>query len=130
MYRVIVAGSRSIQCQDIVFRKLDCLLARKIEQGETIQIISGTARGADQMGERYAAARGFPCARFPANWVQYGRRAGYLRNCEMAQNADALVAFWDGQSPGTRHMIQIAEDRGLAVRVIRIHQKNKGGYEH
>ena len=85
---------------------------------DDIQIVSGTARGVDQAGERYAASRGLDCVRFPADWEKYGRRAGYLRNCQMAENADALVAFWDGQSRGTKHMIEIAKARGLAVRIV------------
>lgn len=127
MFRVIVAGSRSIQNESLVFQKLDTLLAEKRRAGETVQIISGTARGIDQIGEAYAAARGLSCRRFPADWDTYGKRAGYLRNCQMAENADALVAFWDGTSPGTKHMIEAAKDRGLAVRVVAIKTQNKKG---
>lgn len=127
MFRVIVAGSRSIQNESLVFQKLDTLLAEKLRAGETVQIISGTARGIDQIGEAYAAARGLSCRRFPADWDTYGKRAGYLRNCQMAENADALVAFWDGTSPGTKHMIEAAKDRGLAVRVVAIKTQNKKG---
>ena len=127
MFRVIVAGSRSIQNESLVFQKLDTLLAEKRRAGETVQIISGTARGIDQIGEAYAAARGLSCRRFPADWDTYGKRAGYLRNCQMAENADALVAFWDGTSPGTKHMIEVAKDRGLAVRVVAIKTQNKKG---
>ena len=52
-----------------------------------------------------------------ANWDTFGKRAGYIRNQEMANNADALVAFWDEESKGTRHMIEIAKKQNLAVRV-------------
>ena len=117
MYRVIVAGARSGCDEHLIFSKLDKLLSNKMDQDD-IQIVSGTARGVDQAGERYAASRGLDCVRFPADWEKYGRRAGYLRNCQMAENADALVAFWDGQSRGTKHMIEIAKARGLAVRIV------------
>ena len=117
MYRVIVAGSRSVCDEHLIFSKHDKLLSNKMDQDD-IQIVSGTARGVDQAGERYAASRGLDCVRFPADWEKYGRRAGYLRNCQMAENADALVAFWDGQSRGTKHMIEIAKARGLAVRIV------------
>lgn len=60
-----------------------------------------------------------PCSIFPADWDRYGKAAGYLRNTEMAKNADALVAFWDGMSLGTRHMIETAKAHGLKVRVKR-----------
>lgn len=52
---------------------------------------------------------------YPADWKKYGRRAGSIRNIEMAQNAEALLAVWDGISSGTRHMIKEAEKRGLPV---------------
>lgn len=120
MFRVIVAGSRDIQSKTFIFQKLDALLARKINEGECVQIVSGTARGVDQIGEEYAGNRGFACQRFPADWEAYGKQAGYLRNYQMAQNADALVAFWDGRSPGTRHMIKTAQTLHLEIRVIHI----------
>lgn len=117
MFRVIVAGSRTICNQAFVFNHLDRLLANKMKL-DSIQIISGTARGVDQIGEAYAKAKGIECVRFPADWEKYGKRAGYLRNQQMAEHADALVAFWDGQSRGTKHMIEIARSRHLTVRIV------------
>lgn len=125
MFRVIIAGSRTIDSQMFIFDKLDTLLSQKIQEKEQIQIVSGTARGVDRIGEQYAAARGFLCKQYPADWNTHGKKAGYLRNCQMAENADALVAFWDGNSPGTRHMIETAKAHGLAVRVIRIKTEKK-----
>lgn len=125
MFRVIVAGSRTIDSQMFIFDKLDTLLSQKIQEKEQIQIVSGTARGVDRIGEQYAAAKGFLCKQYPADWNTHGKKAGYLRNCQMAENADALVAFWDGNSPGTRHMIETAKAHGLAVRVIRIKTEKK-----
>lgn len=90
MFRIIVASSRDIQSKTFIFQKLD------------------------------AANRGFACQHFPADWEAYGKQAGYLRNYQMAQNADALVAFWDGRSPGTRHMIKTAQTLHLEIRVIHI----------
>lgn len=125
MFRVIIAGSRTIDSQMFIFDKLDTLLSQKIQEKEQIQIVSGTARGVGRIGEQYAAARGFLCKQYPADWNTHGKKAGYLRNCQMAENADALVAFWDGNSPGTRHMIETAKAHGLAVRVIRIKTEKK-----
>lgn len=76
------------------------------------------------MGERYARERGFQLRRFPADWEQYGKSAGHIRNAKMADNADALIAFWDGESKGTKNMIDNARRKGLAVRVIQ-YQKPK-----
>lgn len=80
-------------------------------------VLSGAARGADTLGERWAAARGIRVFRYPADWRGLGLRAGRVRNALMATEADALVALWDGQSNGTRHMIETARRMGLAVHV-------------
>lgn len=109
--KVIVAGSRSFTDYELLCATLDNM---KIST-----IISGAARGADKLGERYANHRGIPVEQFPAQWDKYGARAGFIRNGEMAENADALVAFWDGLSSGTKHMISVAKAQGLPVEVIR-----------
>ena len=116
MFRVIIAGSRGFADYNLLARKLDILLANKSPH---VTIVSGGARGADRLGERYAQARGYRLKVYPAEWNKHGRSAGYRRNETMARNADALVAFWDGQSRGTRHMIQYAQGQGLPTRVIR-----------
>ena len=72
------------------------------------------------LGEAYAKLKGYGIKQFPAKWSEKGKSAGYLRNVEMAQYANALIAFWDGKSKGTRHMIEIAKERGLSVRIIQI----------
>ena len=84
-----------------------------------VEIVSGTAAGADTLGERYAQEKGYEVKKFPAQWDLYGKSAGYKRNQQMAEYADGLIAFWDGKSKGTKHMIDIANKMGLKVRVIR-----------
>jgi len=115
--QVIVAGSRSFTDYSLLERKLTHLFSRC---ASSIGIVSGMARGADRLGERYAAQHGMRITRFPADWDRYGKSAGYRRNSEMAQFADALVAFWDGRSRGTGHMIDLAHEHGLRVRVVHI----------
>jgi hypothetical protein len=78
-------------------------------------VISGRAPGADSWGEAWALWHGVPVEPYPARWVTRGRSAGAQRNRLMARVADALVAVWDGASPGTRDMIQVATSRGLRV---------------
>lgn len=117
MFRVIIAGGWDFGNYSLLCKTMDRLLCNK--QRENIQIVCGKARGADTLGERYARERGYLVNYFPANWNTYGKRAGYIRNVEMAQNADALVAFWDGQSRGTAHMIKTAREYGLLVRMIK-----------
>jgi len=114
--RVIVVGSRTVSDRAYVFEALDRVLARL--DPRLIEIVSGTARGADRLGEAYAAARGLPLRRFPADWARHGRAAGFRRNEAMAAYATHLVAFWDGRSRGTRHMIETARRAGLRVRVL------------
>ena len=119
VFRLIVAGSRDFTNYELLKQKCDSLLSLK-KQTHSIVIVSGTARGADQLGERYAAERGYQVERFPADWENDGKAAGPIRNAQMAAYADALVAFWDGRSRGTKDMIERAEMRNLPVRVIRV----------
>ena len=112
--KVIIAGSRSFSDYDFLREVCDKYLK---ELNRDIEIVSGTANGADILGERYAKQKGFPIKKFPANW-ELGKKAGYLRNKEMAEYADGLIAFHDGTSRGTKHMIDLAKERNLKIRVI------------
>lgn len=116
MKRVIVAGSRTINDYALVGTKLnECFANWSTDQ---VEIVSGGARGVDRLGERFAKEYNLPCKVFPADWNTYGKSAGYKRNVQMAEYATHLVAFWDGQSRGTKHMIDIAEKKGMPIRVI------------
>ena len=109
--RTIIAGSRACTHYDDLLRAIDA-----ISWAPSV-VLSGTARGVDRLGERWARESGVPIEQFPADWDQYGKSAGYKRNAEMAQNAEALVALWDFESRGTEHMIQLATKAGLVVYV-------------
>lgn len=110
--RTIIAGSRGIE---IRINDLGKVIK---DSGFTItEVISGTARGVDQSGERWAEVNGIPIRYFVPDWNRYGKSAGYKRNVLMAENADALIAIWDGVSKGTGHMIQIAKSKNLKVHV-------------
>ena len=69
-------------------------------------VISGCAQGADTIGAEWAAKKGITLQTFPAYWDVYGKSAGFIRNAEMGEEADALIAFWNGKSKGTAHMIK------------------------
>lgn len=126
--RVIIAGSRDFDdfpklissCTDIL-----CEITNQNNDLDRIRIISGVARGADRLGEQYAKVAGYEVSKFPADWDGLGKRAGYVRNAEMAKYAMAdgnygvLIAFWDGKSKGTKHMIDLAEKNGLEVHIVR-----------
>ena len=72
-----------------------------------------------QAGREVCKRNGFPCCILPGRLGTVWQAAGYIRNKEMAQNADALVAFWDGESRGTKSMIDLAKEYDLAVRVLK-----------
>jgi hypothetical protein len=80
-------------------------------------VVSGGAKGVDALGERYAVEMNLPLHIYEADWEQHGRAAGPIRNRKMAENADALIAIWDGKSKGTKNMIETAEKKGLLVYV-------------
>jgi len=117
-FKVIVAGSRTFQDSELAYLKLDKLLSAKFHS-HRIVIISGTAQGADRIGECYARDRGLKVLRFPAEWEKHGRSAGYKRNVVMACAANACIVFWDGESKGAKHMIDTAKNKGLPLRVIK-----------
>jgi hypothetical protein len=114
--RTIIAGSRNITDYEVL---MTAMIATAGMGWEITQIISGGAVGADKLGEQFARHCELPLRVFPADWKAHGKAAGVIRNIEMAQNADALVALWDGQSKGAAHMIRIATERGLKVYVHR-----------
>jgi hypothetical protein len=109
--RTIVAGSREGIHYD------DVLKAMETCSWTPTEIVSGKARGVDTMGEHWAKENDVPIKEFPADWDNLGRKAGTLRNCQMGDYADALVAVWDGSSRGTAHMIKYAKEKGLKVHV-------------
>ena len=118
-FKVIIAGTRFFNDYSLLKETADRLLADNITAGYGIVIVSGGCAGADVLGERYAKENGYSIDRYPAEWQKYGRKAGIMRNAVMADNADALIAYWDGISRGTKNMIDEARKKGLAVRVKR-----------
>lgn len=118
-FRVIIAGSRSFNDYNLLESTCNHLLENRLKSNNIV-ILSGCARGADSLGEIYAKNNGFEIEKHPADWDTFGKSAGYRRNAEMAVCADALIAFWDGKSRGTQHMIDIARSLGLDIRIINI----------
>lgn len=112
--KTIIAGSRTIEDYDIV---LAAILASNFDITE---VVSGTAKGVDILGERFAEDIEIAIKKFPADWNKYGKRAGYIRNEEMADYADAAICVWDGESRGTQHMINIATKKNLKLFVYKI----------
>ena len=120
-FSVIICGSREFSNYDLLKERCDFYLSQKLQDPMTeVVIISGAARGADTLGEKYAQERGLQVKQFPANWEKYGKSAGYKRNYEMASVSSACIAFMDAYSEckGTKNMIEIAKQQGLLVRIV------------
>lgn len=117
MLKVIIAGSRDFNDYQLL-EKLADMYFQNYSPGQ-IEIVSGGARGADCLGERYAQARGMALRVMPADWNTHGKSAGYRRNEEMAKYATHCIVFWDGESRGTKHMIDLATKYNLVLRVVR-----------
>lgn len=105
--KVIIAGSRDI----IDLNEVKQAIA---DSGfEISEVVCGCARGVDELGMIWATNNDIPVKRMPADWRRYGKQAGRERNIAMARYADALIAVWDGESPGTHHMMKVAKMQGL-----------------
>ena len=122
--RVIIAGSRDFNDYDLLKKSAIDIFNKKTMLPDLSRIVSGGARGADTLGERFANEMGLEITRFIPDWDGLGKRAGYVRNAEMAKysvedyNDGMLIAFWDGKSRGTKHMIDLANKHGLEVHIV------------
>lgn len=114
--RTIIAGSRTLHDYRMVLGAMQLAANRGITP--VTQVLCGMAKGVDMQGYRWAREHLVPIREFPvtaADWLRIGRVAGFRRNAEMARNADALVAVWDGYSKGTESMIDLARLHCLKV---------------
>jgi hypothetical protein len=115
--KLIIAGSRNYEDYQQFKVYVDYFTQNIFPN---IEIVSGNARGPDKMAIRYAVEHNLNYRIFNADWEGHGKAAGPIRNEQMANYADALLAFWDGKSRGTKHMIDIARLAELKVRVVEI----------
>lgn len=106
--KLIVAGTRTFRRIDVGAIIKECGL----DPGE---VVTGAAPGIDSLASDWALREGIPVKQFPPDWNKYGRAAGPIRNAQMAEYGDALLAIWDGKSRGTRSMIEEAKKRGLPI---------------
>lgn len=100
---LLIASSRDFNNYDLLCYYMSLIL----KNNKIDKIMSGGARGADSLAQRYADEHNIPFQLFPANWDLHGKSAGYIRNVEMGKCCKAGLIFWDGQSRGTNHMINI-----------------------
>lgn len=117
--KIIVAGGRDFSNYDTVDKELSKLIDFYSLFGSGTILVSGAATGADKLGEYYALINDLRVRRFLPAWDQHSKAAGPIRNKEMAEYADVLLAFWDGSSPGTKSMIKEAHKRGLHTIIVK-----------
>ena len=120
MTRIVIAGSRGFEDYALLEQTLDHILD---EQTDTIELVSGHAKGADLLAEQYAKENNLPIHIIKPDWKAYGRAAGPIRNRQMLdyakEESPLVVAFWDGQSKGTRNTIETARSLGIPVEIVR-----------
>lgn len=121
--KVIIAGSRRLPSVGLtdpshwqvprVREKMMELLEEAVEKSgfQIDTVVSGRCWGIDQLGEEYAAKHGLPVEPYPADWDKFGRRAGHLRNVQMADHADALICIAAEGSTGSMDMIDIMKEK-------------------
>lgn len=98
--KCIIAGSREITSYNLLVEAFTlCPFSDNIKE-----IVSGCAKGVDTLGERFAEDNDITLSKFPADWKTLGKKAGIVRNCQMGDYSDCLIALWTG-SNGTKHMI-------------------------
>lgn len=122
---IIVCGSRDFDDYNL----LESVLTDELKKCPNPQIISGGAKGADRLAILYAHRTRTPLHIFFADWEAYGKAAGFIRNTEMLDFAvdeglPEVIAFWDGRSKGTAHMIKIAKKKNVPVKTVMINEEN------
>jgi hypothetical protein len=119
-FYMLIAGSRTFNNYELLKERCDFYLQN---QKGVIHIVSGGARGADALAERYAKEKGYELHVFPADWDRYGKAAGYIRNEQMHKyiaqfEKRGVICFWDGQSKGTAHNFELCKTYNNSLRVV------------
>ena len=116
--RLIIAGSRDFNDYEFLEAQVLAFIKRHRKNNEPVEIISGGARGADRLGEKFADRFTLTKNVVPAEWDKYGKSAGYRRNQEMADIASHCIVLWDGKSRGTGHMLDLARQKKLVLEIV------------
>jgi len=116
--KLAIIGSRTFNDYDVLCDNLESMI------NTTTLVVSGAAKGADSMGERWAKDNGIKTLIFPAEWDKYGKRAGYIRNEDIIKNCEFCVAFWDGVSKGTMHSVSLCKKYNKPYKIIKYEINN------
>ncbi len=104
--KLAVVGSRSFTDWELLKKSIDDVR----QQFVITEIVSGGAQGADSLGERYARENNLKLTLFIPDWKLHGKKAGILRNRDIIAAADFVIAFWDGESKGTKNSLEVAAE--------------------
>jgi hypothetical protein len=124
-FKLIVAGGRDYTDYERMIHEIDEYIAsnREAMTAPTVAFVSGMSRGADKLAVRFARQYVYVLHKFPAQWWtkngDLNIAAGFERNQQMAEFADKLLAFWNGKSKGTAHMIQCMQRLNKPVSIVR-----------
>lgn len=110
--KLAIVGSRTFRDYDL----LNSCLKNNVDK--ITVIISGGAKGADYLAEKFAKENNIPIKVFLPDWDKYGKSAGFIRNKQIVNEADSVIAFWDGVSKGTTHSIMLAEQLNKKIKVV------------
>lgn len=119
--KLAIVGSRSFNDYDLMSKTIESLVS--INNIECI--ISGGASGADSLAETFAKLNGIELIVYQAEWDKYGKSAGMIRNADIVNASDGVIAFWDGFSKGTANSISKAEKTNKLIKIIRYENNNK-----
>lgn len=117
-FKLIVAGGRDFNDASLLAFSINDL-ANGIYADKAISIVTGMAKGADSLGYYFAIKNNVVAYKFPADWTKYGKSAGMIRNKQMGDFADGLLAFWDGKSRGTKQMIEYMDSLHKPVHIVK-----------
>jgi hypothetical protein len=113
--KLAIVGSREFNDYEFLKQALEPI------KDKVTLVVSGGAKGADSLGERWAKENNIPTQIFYPDWGKFGKSAGFKRNVEIVDNCDAVVAFQINDSKGTQHTINISKEKGKKVKVFKIY---------
>lgn len=118
--KLAIVGSREFTDYDYMVRNIK----KHIDISKIRVIISGGAKGADHLAKRFANDHKIPIIEYLPDWKKYGKKAGMIRNKDIIDNSNYVIAFWNGQSVGTKDSIELAKKNNLPLIIIRYDVEN------
>lgn len=112
MYKLAIIGGRDFKNYSLMTKLLENY------KSKITLVVSGAAKGADSLGEKWAIDNNIETLIFPADWDRFGKTAGYIRNEDIIKHCDLCIAFWDGKSKGTKHSLSLCKKYNKPTKII------------